>query len=124
MLTTPPKKRPATRLATLGIVLSAVALLVAPVLVVIGFFLGIFEVVTAAGESPTSAASFWFPDLGVWGFAAFAVTLPGLLVSFLALQQTESAGPARTRAFVGLGLGAVALLSAASVAYSFYGAAL
>jgi hypothetical protein len=121
VLSTRPKKRPEKRLATVGVVLSAVALPVAPSLVVVGLFLGFYGMMNAASEAASPPATFSLPTLGVWGLLAFAVALPGLFVSLLAWLRAGSAADGRSRALVGVALAAAALLCAASVAYSCYG---
>ncbi len=121
MLSIQPRTVPACALATVGVVLSAVSLLVAPLLVVVGLFTRTYDMMNSVAESTAPAASFSLPTLGAWALLAFAVTLPGLLVSLVAWQRAGRVGPGRGLALVGVALAALALLSAAGLSRSLYG---
>lgn len=121
MLSTQPRTNSGFRLATVGVVLSAVGLLAAPLFVVVGLFTRTYEMMNSVAESASPAASFSLPTLGAWALLPFAVTLPGLFVSLIAWQRVGSGRPGRGLALVGVALAALALLSAAGFSQSLYG---
>ena len=116
-----PRTSSGLRLATVGVVLSAVGLLVAPLLVVVGLFTRTYEMMSSVAESAAPAASFSLPTLGAWALLPFAVALPGLFVSLIAWQRAGRGSPGRRLALVGVALAALALLSAAGFSRSLYG---
>ncbi len=121
VLSTQPTTSSGVRLVTVGVVLSAVSLLVAPLFVVVGLFTRTYEMMNSVAESAAPATSFSLPTLGAWAIAPFAVTLPGLFVSLIAWQRAGRGRPGRGLALVGVSLAALALLSAAGFSRSFYG---
>ena len=107
-----------------GLVLSAAALLIAPGLVTIAFYVPIFNMMTPV-SGPASPSSSWesFPSFGAWAVAPIVLTLPGLVVSLIAVTRAHRDTPSRGVAMAGVIVGAVALIAVAGFTLFLYSSA-
>ena len=99
-------------LAVVGLVLSAAALFISPGLVTIGFYMPIFSMMAFVDGSASPSSSFAsFPSFGAWAVVPIVLTLPGLVMSLIALTRARRDTSSRGVALAGVIVGAVALIA-------------
>ena len=107
--------------ALAGLILAAAALLVAPGLVTVGFYMPIFNMMSpASGASSNPAGPESFPGFGAWAVLPLLLPLPGLLLSLFVFLRPARPEHQRGVAIVGVGLGGLALLLVGSFSLYLY----
>ncbi len=115
-------------LPVVGIVLAVAALLAAPGLVTIALYLPVFEAMTpvgagASGPPAGTGALDSFGRFGAWAVVPILVTLPGLVVSLVALGRTPPGHERRALAVAGVVCGGLAFAVVTAFTVYVYAAA-
>jgi len=108
-------------LPIIGLVLSAAAWVLAPAMVSIGLYMPIFDAMDqTSGAASDSSVADSFGHFGAWGLFPILLTLPGLVVSLIALLRTQGDESGRGLAIAGVVCGGFAFLAVSGFTLVLY----
>jgi hypothetical protein len=117
--------RPRSRLPLIGLVLSAAGFVLAPGMVSVGLYMPIFDSMNQlSGTRADPSAADSFGHFGAWALFPVLLTLPGLVVSLVALVRAWRGESDRGLAIAGAVTGGLAFLAVSAFTLYLYGGVL
>ena len=107
-------------LPIIGLVLSAAAWVLAPAMVSIGLYMPIFDAMDQTSGAPSASVADSFGHFGAWAVFPILLTLPGLVVSLIALLRTQGDESGRGLAIAGVVCGGLAFLAVSGFTLVLY----